>query len=181
MRAFILGMLFTWNVSNGFSHSQGHRHCTTSRMNAASLDNTGEQQLQKFEENRRPELKRELKTCGEKTDRGFRASSEEQNKIRRTIFQLAARNPTSAPAEAYFSLAPNKSGPSKSASSTFLLKGKWTLIFTDAPDITSLKNPLNPLADLARIGQECDPPTITNVIEGKAPVWVNNYIIIPDW
>ena len=52
------------------------------------------------------------------------------------------------------------------------LAGKWTLIYTDAPDITSLdiEGPFS-TAKLGRIGQECNPPTIKNVIEWTRPDW----------
>ena len=52
---------------------------------------------------------------------------------------------------------------------TVSLAGKWDLVYTDAPDITSLDQSWNPLATakLGRIGQECNPPYIKNVIEWK--------------
>jgi len=49
------------------------------------------------------------------------------------------------------------------------------LIYTDAPDITSLDNN-GPFATakLGRIGQECNPPSIKNVIEWQRPDWAAN-------
>jgi hypothetical protein len=46
------------------------------------------------------------------------------------------------------------------------------LIYSDAPDITSLDNG-GPFAtaQLGRIGQECNPPSIKNVIEWQRPEW----------
>ncbi len=51
------------------------------------------------------------------------------------------------------------------------LAGKWTLIYTDAPDITSLEGGPLSTAKLGRIGQECEPPMIKNVIEWSRPDW----------
>lgn len=49
------------------------------------------------------------------------------------------------------------------------------MIYTDAPDITSLDNN-GPFATakLGRIGQECNPPSIKNVIEWQRPDWAAN-------
>ena len=46
------------------------------------------------------------------------------------------------------------------------------MIYTDAPDITSLDSggPFS-TAKLGRIGQECNPPSIKNVIEWQRPDW----------
>ena len=55
------------------------------------------------------------------------------NPLIHIIKQLSALNPTKEPAAAYCKKnggAPNDDGPT--------LSGKWTLIYTDAPDITSL-------------------------------------------
>ena len=49
------------------------------------------------------------------------------------------------------------------------------MIYTDAPDITSLDSS-GPFATakLGRIGQECNPPSIKNVIEWQRPDWAAN-------
>ena len=49
------------------------------------------------------------------------------------------------------------------------------MIYTDAPDITSLDNggPFS-TAKLGRIGQECNPPSIKNVIEWSRPEWAKS-------
>lgn len=54
--------------------------------------------------------------------------------------------------------------------------GKWQLIYTDAPDIVSLDSSKNPFstAKLGRIGQECSPPYIKNVIEWLRPDWAKD-------
>lgn len=56
------------------------------------------------------------------------------------------------------------------------LSGKWTLIYTDAPDITSLDGGPFKTAKLGRIGQECNPPSIQNVIEWTRPDWVSSLL-----
>lgn len=45
------------------------------------------------------------------------------------------------------------------------------MIYTDAPDITSLEGGPFSTAKLGKIGQECDPPSIKNVIEWQRPDW----------
>lgn len=49
------------------------------------------------------------------------------------------------------------------------------MIYTDAPDITSLDSG-GPFATakLGRIGQECNPPSIKNVIEWLPPDWASS-------
>merc|ERR1711935_241386 len=56
------------------------------------------------------------------------------------------------------------------------ISGKWTLIYTDAPDITGLDTSRNPFstATLGRIGQDCNPPFVKNVIEWKRPSWASS-------
>jgi hypothetical protein len=56
------------------------------------------------------------------------------------------------------------------------LSGKWTLIYTDAPDITSLDGGPFATAKLGRIGQECNPPSIKNVIEWTRPDWASSLL-----
>jgi hypothetical protein len=168
------------NFSDGFLLSEQFRRGHL-RLHTASLDEINEtnpHSLEEVQEKKRLKLKRKLKNLSEQTDRGFRATLEEQNKIRKMIFQLAALNPTPAPAEAYFSA--NKQRMDATYTTAASARGKWTLIFTDAPDITSLKSPFNPWAELGRIGQECEPPTIANVIEWKAPNWVQQSPFVPD-
>jgi hypothetical protein len=48
------------------------------------------------------------------------------------------------------------------------------LIYTDAPDITSLEGGPFATAKLGRIGQECNPPSIKNVIEWLPPDWASS-------
>jgi hypothetical protein len=130
-------------------------------------------------------LKQELLTLAAETNRGFKATSKERQRARALIFQLGDLNPTAEPARAYYPKSnqadataipiPVPAGPGGT------IAGKWTLAYTDAPDITSLDsaaggpNSVLALATLGRIGQECQPPTIKNVIEWKRPAWAANW------
>ena len=102
---------------------------------------------------------------GTKTKRGFSASSTDRNTANRLIQELKQYNPTAEPAAPYYS----SSQKSPQSNSNPSLAGAWTLLYTDAPDITSLDTA--PTARLGRIGQDCTPPFITNVIEWKRPAW----------
>ena len=116
---------------------------------------------------------------------GFRATETDRQRMRYLIQQLAAYNPTAAPAAAFYD--PNNkdndddsSSFSSSSSSSFTtttttttapsLTGKWTLLYTDAPDILGLADN-DSLGRLQRIGQECNQGTIANVIEWFPPIW----------
>lgn len=114
-------------------------------------------------------LKQKLLTLAEQFNRGFQASSQEREQVKELILQLAPLNPTAEPAAPYYDGAMKKDG-------TCSLAGKWTLVYTDAPDITGLDTSRVPFstAQLGRIGQECTPPFIKNVIEWKRPEWARN-------
>ena len=116
-------------------------------------------------------LKNELLDLADRTKRGFQASAEDRKKAKELIFDLARLNPTPEPASPYYS-----SNDNRQASSSPTLAGKWTLVYTDAPDITGLDTSRNPFstAKLGRIGQECNPPYIKNVIEWLRPDWAKN-------
>uniref|UniRef100_A0A7S4JN60 Plastid lipid-associated protein/fibrillin conserved domain-containing protein n=1 Tax=Odontella aurita TaxID=265563 RepID=A0A7S4JN60_9STRA len=117
------------------------------------------------------ELKRRLLSLSDASDRGFSATKSQREEARSTIFDLAKYNPTAEPAFPYYEGA--ESGSDGSDGPT--LAGKWTLVYTDAPDITSLDTSSSPLpttAELGRIGQECSPPLIKNIIEWKRPSWL---------
>jgi len=116
------------------------------------------------------ELKRELIALSESTNRGFRASRVDRNQAKKTISELAKLNPSPEPAAAYYLPTSKSSGSSAKG-----LAGKWTLVYTDAPDITSLDatGPLS-TAKLGRVGQQCDPPRIANVIEWTKPDWASD-------
>ena len=107
------------------------------------------------------------------TSRGFNATQSERNQVQRIISELTKYNPTAEPVAAYYSDTTTKALSSSSSNAVSSLAGKWTLIYTDAPDIISLEGSRNSLAVLGRIGQECDPPYIRNVIEWRRPSWAD--------
>lgn len=114
------------------------------------------------------QLKDDLVALAATTRRGFSASRTDRDKAKKIINKLSKYSPTDEPAAAYYT----DGDGSSSARST--LTGKWTLIYTDAPDITSLDGGPFSTAKLGRIGQECDPPTIKNVIEWQRPDWASS-------
>lgn len=115
-------------------------------------------------------LKSQLLQLAASTKRGFRSSPSDRQRINKLINALATLNPTREPAIPYYENDSDKDQLADSSQPT--LAGKWTLVYTDAPDITGLDSP-GP-ARLGRIGQECDPPYIRNVIEWKRPNWAAN-------
>lgn len=110
-------------------------------------------------------LKEEIASLGLKTERGFKSTESEKQKARKLAFQIAQFNPTLEPAACYYP----SSRDTRVQGDSLGLEGLWTLIYTDAPDITSLAQ--NNFAVLGRIGQECNPPYIRNVIEWSRPSW----------
>lgn len=116
-------------------------------------------------------LKSDLLTMATNTNRGFQASTAERSVIKDIIYELARFNPSQNPARAYYD---NTMTGYDNTGST--ISGKWTLIYTDAPDITGLDTSRNPFATakLGRIGQECQPPYIKNVIEWLRPDWAGS-------
>jgi hypothetical protein len=142
---------------------------TTSSHLKSAVDNV-ERNNVKVDVEAAEKLKAELMTLSTLTDRGFKASKDQQRQARTIIDQLATRNPTAEPASPYYDTT-TKSNTSNTANTVV---GKWTLVYTDAPDITSLAN-ASPTAQLGRIGQDCTtPPYIKNVIEWKRPAWAAN-------
>ena len=149
---------------------------------AEESDNTddNDNDLESFQQ--RQALKLSLLFQAKDAKRGFGATNTERKEILDIITQLSALNPTAEPAAAYYenNLRTNlDDGPT--------LSGKWTLVYTDAPDITSLDPsssssalipPPPPSAKLGRIGQECDAGenTISNIIEWKRPDWLGNIL-----
>ena len=116
-------------------------------------------------------LKEELLALAESTQRGFKASREEKQNAKSIVAKLAKLNPTAEPAKSYYDDADKSSNDEDIDSASPDLSGKWTLIYTDAPDITSLDTSNNPLATskLGRIGQECSPPYIRMSSNGNVP------------
>jgi hypothetical protein len=112
-------------------------------------------------------LKDELMNLAKATKRGFAASSSDRRKANQLIDALASYNPTTEPAAPYYANTAKVTATAQVMIPT--IAGKWTLLYTDAPDITSLAS--TPTAKLGRIGQDCTPPFIKNVIEWKRPDW----------
>lgn len=84
-------------------------------------------------------LKDDLTALAKTTRRGFSASRTEKNRMKQIVKELSAISPTDEPAAAYYK---------DDAFDTSTLSGKWTLIYTDAPDITSLEaGPLSEFID----------------------------------
>lgn len=116
------------------------------------------------------QLKDDLVALASATRRGFSASRTDREKSKTIINDLAKYSPSDQPAAAYYEGGSDDINQSRST-----LAGKWTLIYTDAPDITSLEagGPFS-TAKLGRIGQECNPPSIKNVIEWQRPDWASS-------
>jgi len=137
---------------------QTSKLATRTTSTKIAMTSSSEQQL----------LKDDLVALASSTRRGFSASRKDRDKAKSIINELSKLSPTEEPAAAYYSDAQATSDDIVPS-----LAGKWTLIYTDAPDITSLDAPLS-IQKLGRIGQECDPPLIKNVIEWKRPSWASS-------
>ena len=118
-------------------------------------------------------LRQEIVELGKRTERGFKASRADRERAEKLIFDLAQYNRIREPVSTYYGNQQNvEMDHNKKDAAT--IKGKWTLIYTDAPDITGLGVP-SPFVTLGRIGQDCShPPYIANVIEWCAPSWAGN-------
>jgi hypothetical protein len=118
-------------------------------------------------------IKDQLKSLSHRTNRGFQSSSEDRKTAKELIYQLAQYSRSSDPARPYYDRKYNIDGMDDDSTPT--ISGKWELIYTDAPDITGLDTSRNPFstAKLGRIGQECSPPYIKNVIEWLRPDWAD--------
>jgi hypothetical protein len=168
---------------------------TTNVMAALTPTVESDSQLQQLQEQRKEietqesivmKLRQELIELGQRTDRGFRASRSDRERAGSFIFDLAQYSSVREPASIYYNNDKEKQQftssttdysalPDDTASETVpSLQGQWTLIYTDAPDITSLGQP-SPFVELGRIGQDCSqPPYISNIIEWLSPTWASN-------
>lgn len=117
------------------------------------------------------QLKDDLVALASSTRRGFSASRKDRDEAKNIINKLSKLSPTKEPAAAYYTTPTDAQARSEDIVPS--LAGKWTLIYTDAPDITSLDAPFS-VQKLGRIGQECNPPLINNVIEYKRPNWASS-------
>lgn len=117
-------------------------------------------------------IKQEIYRLAEQTSRGFQANDLQRRCTHDLITDLARLYIANHPARAFYdssSVNCFEKDSNEKNSTCFTLQGKWELVYTDAPDITTLDQ--NPLATLGRIGQECSSPFIKNVIEWKQPEW----------
>lgn len=116
------------------------------------------------------ELKSSLSSLAHSTKRGFSANAAEKRSAQKICEELSKLNPTPEPASPFYEQTQDVEN------SNLTLCGKWTLLYTDAPDITSLEGQggILPSAKLGRIGQECVPPFIKNVIEWQRPDWAKS-------
>jgi len=114
-------------------------------------------------------LKQELLSLAATTKRGFTAQKEQRQRATDIINNLVDCNPTREPASAYYPDGHHSCSPGEPT-----VSGKWTLVYTDAPDITTLDGGPLATAKLGRIGQECEPPFIKNIIEWRRPNWASN-------
>eukprot|EP00523_Entomoneis_sp_CCMP467_P000571 CAMPEP_0168756446 /NCGR_PEP_ID=MMETSP0724-20121128/20618_1 /TAXON_ID=265536 /ORGANISM="Amphiprora sp., Strain CCMP467" /LENGTH=261 /DNA_ID=CAMNT_0008805151 /DNA_START=25 /DNA_END=806 /DNA_ORIENTATION=+ len=127
----------------------------------------------------REKLKADLEALAFRTERGFKATDQERTEARHLIFQLSECNPTPEPLSSYYNNDDDSCDHENSNNKYATLQGDWSLIYTDAPDILGLdsnndsSSSLLQLATLGRIGQQCDPPYIRNVIEWLRPAWAD--------
>jgi hypothetical protein len=123
-------------------------------------------------------LKSELIELADRTKRGFTSSAADKKKAKEIIESLQRLQTIPDPARTYYdpSLTSSVTAGDDDSNDNFSISGKWNLIYTDAPDITGLDTSRNPFstAKLGRIGQECSPPYIKNVIEWVRPDWAKN-------
>jgi len=121
-------------------------------------------------------LKSELMDLADRTKRGFNASGADKKKAKEIVESLQRLQTIPDPASSYYDPSASSSVTPDYETSNTSISGKWTLIYTDAPDITGLDTSRNPFstAKLGRIGQECSPPYIKNVIEWVRPDWAKD-------
>lgn len=129
--------------------------------------------------------KEQLFVIADRTKRGFEANNEDRIEMNTIIKELTKLNPTKEPAKAYYNEKNNENNFNNINNNNNVnndliynsVQGKWTLVYTDAPDITTLDN--SPFSKLGRIGQECNPPYIKNVIEYTKPLWTYRIPFVP--
>ena len=129
----------------------------------------------------REKLKDTLRTLGRETKRGFTVTASQKREVSDIISKLCSYNPSSEPAASFYEGDLSRDEREDGGS----IDGKWKLVYTTAPDITSLDTtssaslfPTLPSAKLGRIGQECSKEmnTIKNVIEWGRPDWISNLL-----
>ena len=76
-------------------------------------------------------LKDDIIALADKTRRGFTSSRAERREVNQRVNELATFSLSDEPAASYYEDTP--------IDSISTITGKWTLVYTDAPDITSLE------------------------------------------
>lgn len=171
VRMLSLSLLLTGQSCNAFcTSSRGHNVVRSDLILSESIATSeGTDCL----DPRAVALKDELLALATSTRRGFSASRSDRDAAKKIINDLSIYSPTDEPAAAYYiNGGSERTGSEKSDRGiSGTISGKWTLAYTDAPDITSLEGGPFSTAKLGKIGQECTPPSIKNVIEWKRPDW----------
>mmetsp|Transcript_3058 Transcript_3058/g.5619 ORF Transcript_3058/g.5619 Transcript_3058/m.5619 type:complete len:293 (+) Transcript_3058:108-986(+) len=165
--AFLLRPCFSFQVPNALETGSRGRFGAATTFLSSSV--TEEPSSEISLDSEAIQLKDDLITLAAATRRGFSASRSDREKAKQIINNLAKYSPSDEPAAAYY-----KEGENSNTIDRSTIAGKWTLIYTDAPDITSLEGGPFSTAKLGRIGQECDPPMIKNVIEWQRPDWASS-------
>ncbi len=179
---FLVGKMFVFNnfnsadafVTNGsLSHRRWKPHSKIIQLHSSSSSKISEEVDSNNDDNQ--QWKEELLHLCQRTKGGFEATSQDRRQIERLIEQQQMNKDLKLVIETaiqeYYE-----------GKETSFLRGKWDLLYTDAPDILSLQTssflPTNPLApQLGRIGQDCtNPPIIENVIEWKKPSTTTNLL-----
>jgi hypothetical protein len=146
----------------------------SSRLLSQGVDNTDDAAASTAASTAASQWKEKTRALAFRTKAGFDATATDRQRMTYLIEQLAAYNPTAAPAASYYSTS-DSSSSSNTPPTSPTLAGKWTLVYTDAPDILSLADggggPLG--GKLEAIGQECAPPYIRNVIAWRRPAWAS--------
>ena len=187
-RSLLLFLLaaFATTASAFFSRpvSRHHRCATTTKLQMASLDLDEESEVVEREEGleegleeeqdaqneRAAKLLEDVRALAAATGAGFQATSAERAEMQRLVDALSACNPTSEPAAAFYPPDLRSDADGNGAGAT--LRGRWRLIYSDAPDITGLARQAPPLGELVRVGQECGGDTIANVITYRPSGWL---------
>jgi hypothetical protein len=170
--------------SSSFTQSTGINGVNEFAANTTTQENDNDNQDDVDDATRiaRDFYKTKVQALAFRTQSGFQATPTDQRRMRFLIQQLALLNPTSEPAAAYYATQQTNATTTSSttttqpSSSSSSLTGRWTLVYTDAPDILTLADN-EAVARVQRIGQECDTSTISNVIEWIAPRWIN--VLVP--
>lgn len=113
----------------------------------------------------------------EPLDRGFKCTKSERGRVEKLLDELSKVNPTEEPGAAFYEEGQSGGDDPDQIGAKPSIAGRWRLIYTDAPDIIALGD--NQLAELGRIGQECDAvaKTISNVIEWSPPSWLKSGVV----